>query len=144
MKNGWVDSEAQAAIVPPSQQGTPVTTQSPSEGVGILRSEDGGQTWQLLDSLTNVDGSGNPLPFNSPLRDHTFVGTTGYKIVVDPKAGPNGQPIVYAAIGKGTTASNGGLYRSFDGGNTWQRMDAVMPEADFTRIFEFIETRHDV
>src|SRR5207253_197979 len=41
-----------------------------SPGVGFLRSMDGGVSWTLLDSTINVDASGNPLPINSPLRDH--------------------------------------------------------------------------
>ncbi len=37
-------------------------------GVGILRSMDGGQSWVLLDSAINVDGSGNPLSFSDPAQ----------------------------------------------------------------------------
>jgi subtilisin-like proprotein convertase family protein len=124
------EGEATAAVVPPSQVGTPVTTQSPAKGVGILRSLDGGVTWELLDSLSNymTDSNGNLVPIPENQRMHEFVGTTGYKLVVDPKAGPNGLPIVYVALGGGTNPSgntvNGGLFRSFDGGNTWVRMDA--------------------
>jgi subtilisin-like proprotein convertase family protein len=76
-------------------------------GVGILKSTDGGQTWTLLDSLNNT------LPDSQ--RDHTFVGTTTYKIIVDPKPELNGDIIVYAALG----GPNGGLYRSLDSGETW-------------------------
>jgi hypothetical protein len=76
-------------------------------GVGILKSTDGGQTWTLLDSLNNT------LPEAS--RDHTFVGTTTFKIVVDPEPELNGDIIVYAALG----GPNGGLYRSTDSGETW-------------------------
>jgi len=82
-------------------------------GVGFLKSFDGGMTWTLLDSLVNVDAAGNPLP--ESLRDHNFVGDYTYKVVVDPTPLPNGNLIVYAAMG-GPTA---GLYRSLDGGNTW-------------------------
>src|SRR5207249_2989336 len=46
-----------------------------SRGVGFLRSMDGGASWTLLDSTTNVDAQGNPLPINSNLRDHIFVGS---------------------------------------------------------------------
>ena len=85
-------------------------------GVGILMSPDGGMTWKLLDSSVNVDASGNPLPEDSPLRNHIFVGDYTYKVVVDPTPEANGQIIVYAAMGGPT----GGLYRSIDSGNTWQ------------------------
>jgi Bacterial Ig-like domain len=81
-------------------------------GVGILKSTDGGQTWTLLDSLNNT------LPEAS--RDHTFVGTTTYKIVVDPTPEPDGDIIVYAALG----GPKGGLYRSIDSGETWTLLSA--------------------
>ncbi len=84
-------------------------------GVGLIRSYDGGMTWTLLDSLTNVDSNGVPLPENSPLRDHNFVGDFTYKIVVDPNPESSGKTIIYAALGGPT----GGLYRSLDSGDTW-------------------------
>ncbi len=84
-------------------------------GVGFLRSTDGGMTWTVLDSTTNVDANGVQLPANSPLRDHTFVGDFTYKVVVDPNPEGNGQIIIYAALGGPT----GGLYRSFDSGDHW-------------------------
>jgi hypothetical protein len=89
-------------------------------GVGILKSTDGGITWILLDSLVNVDSNGNPLPESQ--RDHTFVGDTTYKILVDPTPELNGDIIVYAALGGPT----GGLYRSLDSGNTWTFMSGAI------------------
>ena len=97
-----------------STAGYPNVDGSAGAGVGILKSTDGGVTWTLLDSLKNTDASGNPLPEAS--RDHTFVGTTTYKIVVDPTPQLNGQIIVYAALG----GPKGGLYKSIDSGNTWK------------------------
>ncbi len=91
-----------------------------NQGVGILRSEDGGQTWQLLDSTVNVDSNGNYLPLSSPLRDHAFVGNTSFKIVVDPKPAPNGNAIVYAVF----NGPNGGIWKSSDSGNTWGLVNA--------------------
>ena len=84
-------------------------------GVGFLRSFDGGTTWSLLDSTNNVDANGVPLPENSPLRDHTFIGDFTYKVAVDPNPEANGQAIIYAALGGPT----GGLYRSLDDGSHW-------------------------
>ncbi|HXG10475.1 MAG TPA: Ig-like domain repeat protein [Gemmataceae bacterium] len=84
-------------------------------GVGFLRSTDGGRTWRVLDSTVNADAQGNILPINSPLRDRRFVGTRGFKVIVDPKPQANGEVIVYAAI----SGTNGGLYRSNDTGKTW-------------------------
>ena len=94
-----------------------------AQGVGILRSMDGGKTWVVLDSSSNFDSSGNLLPMNSTARDHAFVGTTSFKIVVDPTLSPTGDVIVYAALSNGST-TNGGIWRSVDSGKTWQRMRA--------------------
>ena len=89
-----------------------------SAGVGFLRSMDGGATWQLLDSTHNFDASGNLLPINSPQRDHIFVGTTSFKVIVDPRPTVSGDVIVYAALSGG----NGGLWRSLNSGRDWQKM----------------------
>lgn len=95
-----------------------------SRGVGFLRSMDGGATWTLLDSTNNN------LPFSAPpgspfLRDHLFAqlgstgqGTSTYKVVVDPNPSVDGNVIVYAAL----SGSNGGLWRSLDTGQTWQKL----------------------
>ncbi len=96
----------------------------PSAGVGILRSMDGGASWTLLDSTTNADANGNILPITSPLRDHVFLDTTAYKIVVDPKPTPSGQVIIYAAMG----GVRPGIYRSVDSGKHWQNTTANIPE----------------
>jgi len=88
-------------------------------GVGFLRSMDGGKTWNVLDSMVNVDASGNILPISSPLRNHEFVGSSAFKVVVDPTMGPNGV-IVYAAL----SGTNGGVWRSNDSGGHWTRVMA--------------------
>jgi subtilisin-like proprotein convertase family protein len=88
-----------------------------TRGVGFLRSTDGGATWSVLDSTTNVDSSGNVLPINSPQRDHKFVGNSSFKVIVDPHAGPTGphNVIIYAAM----TGAHGGIWQSFDEGDHW-------------------------
>ncbi len=43
-------------------------------GVGFLISTDGGATWDLDDSIDNVDANGNFLPINSTTRNREFVG----------------------------------------------------------------------
>src|SRR5262249_17506055 len=78
-------------------------------GVGFLRSMDGGRTWRLLDSATNVDAAGNVLPINSGARNHQFLGASGFKVIVDPNPDPSGNVIVYAAMSTG-------VYRSSDTG----------------------------
>jgi subtilisin-like proprotein convertase family protein len=91
-----------------------------SAGVGFLRSMDGGATWTLLDSTVNVDSNGNTLPITSTSRDHKFVGTWAFKVLVDPRPTPTGQVIIYGALG----GPNGGLWRSTDTGDHWQLMKA--------------------
>ena len=86
---------------------------STTQGVGFLRSMDGGATWELLDSTNNS------LPFNS--RDHLFAasnGTAGFKVAIDPTPLPSGGVVVYAAM----SGPNGGLWRSLDAGTTWEKM----------------------
>jgi subtilisin-like proprotein convertase family protein len=91
-----------------------------SRGVGFLRSMDGGATWTLLDSTTNVDSNGNVLPMSSPLRDHIFVGTSSFKVLVDPHPSPTGDVVIYGAL----IGANGGVWRSTDTGKHWQLMRA--------------------
>ena len=87
-------------------------------GVGFLISKDGGATWDLYDSTRNVDASGNLLPINSSGRDRVFVGSTAFKVEVDPRLTPDGEVIIYAAL----SGRNGGIWRSVDTGKTWQLM----------------------
>jgi|GEM_PF-1642721 len=92
-------------------------------GVGVIRSLDGGRTWQVLDSVVNVDSTGAVLPMaDQNTRNHLFVGATGHKIIVDPSPGKDGGVIVYMALSG--TAAQGGVWRSLNGGNTWTRMMA--------------------
>jgi len=106
-----------------------------SPGVGFLRSPDGGKTWQVLDSLNNIDpATGNVASINSPSRDHTFVGTTAYNLIADvpnPAKYPTSAVILYAAMGDTPTSTaglpssnNGGIYRSTNLGNTWTLVQA--------------------
>ena len=89
-------------------------------GVGFLRSLDGGRTWRLLDSSTNADAAGNILPINDPGRDHIFLNTTAFKVIVDPHPSPSGEVIVYAAL----SGTNGGIWRSTDTGRHWTLVKA--------------------
>jgi subtilisin-like proprotein convertase family protein len=106
----------------PGVQGS--STVGTSAGVGFLISYDGGKTWTLDDSLVNYNAQGQELP--EAQRGHEFVGTSTYKVIIDPKPTPNGNIIIYAALGGGQAAGvgQGGLYRSIDSGHTWQLMRA--------------------
>jgi len=88
-------------------------------GVGFLISQDGGATWNLYDSTNNVDSNGNLLPIESAARNRDFVGTTAYKVVVDPKLTPTGQVIIYAAL---SGSPNGGIWRREETGKTGEMM----------------------
>ena len=71
----------------------------------------------MLDSFDNVGApSGNLTAVSDPTRDHLFVGTIGYKVIVDPKPESDGNVIVYIAL----SGVNGGIYRSLDSGGHWQ------------------------
>ncbi len=74
-----------------NNSGNPNVLGNTGEGGGMLRSMDGGKTWEVV---------GN------------FAGLSTYKVVVDPTPNLNGQAVVYAA-------TSGGLYRSSDSGTTW-------------------------
>ena len=87
-------------------------------GVGFLISKDGGATWNLYDSTDNVDASGNVLPIESTSRDRVFVGDSAYAVTVDPKTTPSGGVIIYAAL----SGPTGGIWRSENTGQTWQKM----------------------
>ncbi len=76
-------------------------------GVGFLRSQDGGATWRLQDSLNNDP----TIPF--AFRDHALVGTTSFKVVVDPTFSDG--RVAYAAL----SGFNGGIYKTVDGGLNW-------------------------
>jgi hypothetical protein len=108
-------------------------------GVGVLRSMDGGRTWNVLDSTNNTDsptiGSGVLTSISSPSRDRGLFGVTGFKVVVDPTAVNNADKdvIVYIATGSG-------VWRSTDTGRHWFRLkqgvatDVVLAEGSAAKI----------
>ncbi len=99
-----------------------------SYGVGILRSLDGGATWTLLDSTSNANstlvGDQSLTPVNSGLRDHMFVGTSSFKLTVDPHLSATGV-ILYLAVTDPNNPGSGkaGVWVSRDSGQHWGNID---------------------
>ena len=80
--------------------------ESSGRGVGIYKSEDGGDSWNLIESTTN------------------FAYVTDMKV-----RGEAGEAVIYAAVASGKymgedhpTDANDGLYRSEDGGLNWEQV----------------------
>ncbi|OWK40275.1 RTX toxin [Fimbriiglobus ruber] len=97
-------------------------------GVGVLRSMDGGRTWVVLDSIDNADPAdptGEAVStLSAPTRNHEFSAAIGNKIIVDPTLTASGNAIVYMAISQAYTAGAAGVWRSTDSGLTWQQIRA--------------------
>jgi photosystem II stability/assembly factor-like uncharacterized protein len=68
---------------------------------GVLRSDDGGDTWRLADGSSGIPDLSRPVPAN-------FVHADVHSVAVHPTS----PDLVFAPTG-------GGLYRSGDGGQTW-------------------------
>ncbi len=80
-------------------------------GAGIFKTEDGGETWNLLES------------------------TSGFKYITDIVVrDENGTGVIYAAVASGTymgedheSEPSDGLYRSDDGGQSWEQVLPPIP-----------------
>src|SRR5207248_966133 len=78
---------------------------------------------------TDQDTTGNALPIDDPGRDRIFFGAEGFKIVADPRPTPQGNILLYMAVG-GANLNSRGLWRSRNGGDTWTRIVDQGPVSD--------------
>lgn len=156
--------------------GEPNSRQSSSWGDGVYKSVDGGETWKYM-GLKNTHNIGRVV-INPTNPDIVFVAALGHLWGPNPERGlyrtkdggktwekilevnentgvvevaleDNGR-ILYAAtyqrrrrawgfVGGG---SHSGLYRSLDGGDTWEKLTKGLPEGDTGRIGLDISKSH--
>ncbi|ABF42934.1 hypothetical protein Acid345_3934 [Candidatus Koribacter versatilis Ellin345] len=90
-------------------------------GGGVLKSTNGGTTWSMVGQSTFGAVEGASFTYNGPAR----IGA----IAVQPSV-PSGTPVVLAGTAYGyqdsTHKSESGIWRSTDGGTTWNR---VLPDS---------------
>lgn len=106
------------------------------DGGGLLKSFDGGKTWQTIEAITflgtrfgeiRVDPA-NPEVLGVATSDGLFRSTTGGTSWTRSRSGtatdlevhPSNFDQQYAALGSTFSDANNGVYRSVDGGETWQ------------------------
>src|SRR5690606_37078246 len=113
-----------------------------SYGLGILKSTDGGRSWQLSLDWRNSELRGiwriiyNPLNRNSLLaattegiyrsRDsgRSWQQISPRRMVTDLEMHPRDTNVIYASHG-GYRSPERGIYRSIDGGNSFQLLDQI-------------------
>lgn len=88
--------------------------------VGVFRSDDGGETWQVKNQ---------GLPIAVPDQDHPEVGTCVHKMVIAPDE-PN----------RLYQQNHQGVFRSLDAGDTWERIENGLPS---TFGFPMVMHPHD-
>lgn len=128
-------------------------------GAGILRSDDGGATWTQLGTDVFVDPNGGGARTSRILVDPKdsntiYVGTTwglwkstdggqswALKLssrtqaaITDLIMAPDNPAVLYAAVSVPNSATNKGLYRSLDFGETWQPLDLGLTSSEIGRI----------
>ncbi len=117
-----------------------------SYGIGVLKSSDGGRTWMKSLDFSYDQRKGVEMLKLNPLNANTvWAGTTDgtYRsydagatwtlvdsvvMTMDIAVNPVDTNIVFATHGDLSTVGHG-IYRTMDGGNTWEKLTAGLPSA---------------
>ncbi len=91
--------DGHAITISPSAPDTPII----AVRMGLFRTGDGGKTWEDMEV-----GRFSPMTYGR-----------------DVKASPHDPKTLYTALSVAAASHDGGLYRSTDAGQTWQRFDKV-------------------
>jgi photosystem II stability/assembly factor-like uncharacterized protein len=93
-------------------------------GLGIYRSDDGGLTWDHLAESTFAGRCISRIVVSSLDQELLFAGVTG----------AGGFPALAGAKGHPDAAGPLGVFRSFDGGETWEHLTNGVPAVDATEM----------
>ncbi|NDJ76495.1 MAG: hypothetical protein GYB65_09565 [Chloroflexi bacterium] len=108
-------------------EGNPDTDPDPFGGLGILKSTDGGQTWQILGEENGLENLYVGSLYMHPDNPDVLLAATGHLV-----AGPAAERMMTEG------RSSAGVYRTEDGGETWTQV--VEPRIEtITEAFSAVE-----